>query len=92
MQLGKTVAVFSELFCVGHWHVTLWKLFLEFLITVLVADVVHPFKDRYRMYSGNLISFLKWEVILWTTDLAQMVAGLNAVKHLPFDAFQSYLL
>lgn len=46
MQLGKTVAMFSWLLLVGHWHVTIWNLFLEFLITVLVADVVHPFKDR----------------------------------------------
>lgn len=67
------------------------EFFLEFLITVLVADV-HPFKDRYRMYSGNLVSALKWKVILWPTDFPQMVAGVNPVKTLPFDAFQSYLL
>lgn len=44
------------------------------------------------MCSGNLASPMKWKVILCTTDLPQMVTGLNPVKHLPFDAFQSYLL
>lgn len=42
--------------------------FFEFLIIPHVADVVHPvpllFQERYRRYSENLVSPLKWKVFL----------------------------
>lgn len=43
MKLGQTT---TQDAAGSDWHVTIWNLFLEFLITVLVADVVHPFKGR----------------------------------------------